>query len=160
MENKRQIKIRRQSDRVLQKTVEILQILEKRAKGEDVDFTEAYAELVGMKDQLGRRKEDHRLGETLCITIEGLADTMSRPVPSKAESREDSHRKVRLTKMSGDKSQGKAIVGWEDKAPLVGQGYRVFREDGGIILTSVVIKVASGEIRTRNSVYQIEVLEE
>lgn len=159
MQKNRRKKTRRKSDRIIQKTVEVLGTLERIAKGEEVDFTEAYADLVGMKDKLGRRKEDRKLGESLCATIEALACNPGSSLPIKSRPGDARPRKIRLTKISGQSDPKRTIVGWEEKPPIVGRRYQVFSEDGSVIRTSAVTKVAAGYVQTRRSVYQIEVLE-
>lgn len=160
MEKNRRERIRRGSDLVLQKLLQVLRILEKVSRGEDADFSEAYADLVGMKDQLGRRAEDRKLGESLCAIIEAIATNLGRPIQTKEQPSEDRTRKIRLTKIKGKKDLKKAVVGWEEKPPEVGQRYRVFKDDGGIVNTSAVTKVASDHLQTENSVYLLEVLDE
>lgn len=161
-------KTRRHSDRVLRKVVEILQILEKLSEGEQVDFTEAYADLVGMKDQLGRRKEDRRLGDDLCATlgttaaiiVQHAAEPVPAPAPAPARAHEERLRKVRLTKASQTKKGADAaVVGWEESPPALGKSYKIFTDTGGVFRTSILVKVAPGYIRTRNSLYEVQVLE-
>ncbi len=157
-------KTRRHSDRVLRKVVDILQILEKLSEGEQVDFTEAYADLVGMKDLLGRRKEDRRLGDDLCATLGTTAAIIVQrtpaPAPAPARAHEERLRKVRLAKVSQTKKgDDAAIVGWEESPPALGKSYRIFTDTGGVFRTSILVKVAPGYIRTRNSLYEVKVLE-
>jgi hypothetical protein len=146
-------------DRVLRKTVEILGILERMSRGEAADFSEAYADLVGLKHQLGKREEDHKLGESLCGIIGALANNLS-GLRSDHRRHHERFRKVRLTKVRGESAVEIAMVGWEFDLPVVGKPYRVIKEDGGTIHTSVVTRVDSGNLQTKNSVYQVEVLEE
>jgi hypothetical protein len=150
---------RRHSDRALEETVQILQILEKVSQGDEIDFTEHYADLVGMKDRIGRRQDDRKVGESLCLAIEALADNIAHLL-----SKEKGLRKVRVTKMSG-KKEGRvkvqsSLVGWEEMRPHVGRTYRVFKDDGGVFRSAVVTKVLPGYFQTQNSVYRLDVVTE
>ncbi len=148
---------RRHSDKAIEETVQILQILEKLSQGEEIDFTEHYADLVGMKNRIGRRQDDRQVGESLCVAIEALAGNIVHLF-----SKEKGLRKVRLTKMSGKKDARvkvqSAVVGWEETRPHVGRTYRVFKDDGGVLRSAVVTKVMPGFFQTQNSLYKIEVL--
>jgi hypothetical protein len=72
MNKDRRKEIRRDTDRVLRQVVCVLQLPDKISRGEDVDYNDAYNELVEMKDRLGRRQEDQQLGTLLCSTFETL----------------------------------------------------------------------------------------
>jgi hypothetical protein len=70
--------------------------------------------------------------------------------------------KVRLTKVIGPEDGIKLqfpLLGLEEAAPVVGESYRMLKEDGGTFCTSVVTKISPGYIQTLNSVYKIERLE-
>jgi hypothetical protein len=70
-------------------------------------------------------------------------------------------RTVRLVKVFGKESKTKlpsTIVGIEEVPPEVGRSYRVIQGDGSAFCTSTVTKVGIGYIRTENSVYEIEVV--
>jgi hypothetical protein len=158
MDKDRRKNKRRQSDQVMMKTVDILKSIERVSRGEDVDFKETYADLVDLKNQLGRREEDRTLGEMLCSTIESIAENIGRPVSQVGLDSDDEPRKVRVRKVgkkNGDRNVG---VGWEECFPLIGKRYSVFMDDGRVFRTSVVTKVNAERIYTRNSLYQIEVL--
>jgi hypothetical protein len=118
----------------LKETVEILKILEEISRGEEGDYSEHFADLVGLKDRLGRRKEDRRLGETLCSTLESLATNLQQLVKRRGDLR-----KVRITKVSGRKGARLGlqivIVGWEEE-------------------------VTEDYFQTQNSLYRLEVLHE
>ena len=161
MEQSRRKAGRRDSDRVLGKVIEILRVIEKMSKGESVDFTETYADLVGLKDQVGRRKEDRQLGEALCTTIGSIACNLVSPAEESPKTSEEPLRKVRITKMGGARGKMQAvIVGWEESPPQVGKIYRVFQENGSVIRTTPVTRVSPGYVQTRNSLYQLEVVED
>jgi hypothetical protein len=149
---------RRGIDHVLGKTVELLQILQRLSGGEDVDYSEPYADLVGMKNRVGRREEDHKLGETLCSAIGGIAANIAQ-----LRQRDAAPRKVRITKVSGKEGAQvdirATVVGWEEGRPAPGRGYRVFKDDGGVFSSAPVTKVTPGHFQTQNSLYRIEVLE-
>lgn len=155
----RRSQIRRRSDRALRHTVEILKLLDRMLKGEKVDFGEYYADLVGMRCSLGRREEDKVLAESLCSALGVLAaDIQGLTGQSKTL------RRVRLTKMSGRSNAAlevhSAFVGWEQDRPKVGSNYTVFKDEGGVFRSAMVIRVREGEFQTRNSIYRVEVLEE
>jgi hypothetical protein len=146
---------------MLEKVLEILRVLEKISKGENVDFTESFADLVGLKDQLGRRQEDRQLGEALCTVIGSIATNLVGAEDDRGETPDGVLRKVKLTRVSGGKGKPQpAIVGWEEHPPRVGQIYRVFQENGSVVRTSPITRFAGGYVQTRNSLYQIEVVEE
>ncbi len=155
----RRTQIRRRSDRALRHTVEILKLLDRMFKGEKVDFGEYYADLVGMRSSLGRREEDRLLAESLCSALEALAaDIQGLTGANKTL------RRVRLTKMGGKRGAAlevhSSLVGWEEAQPKVGSNYTLFKDEGGVFRSAVVIRVAEGQFQTRNSLYRIEVLEE
>jgi|Deesub1362B_J571_1020462.scaffolds.fasta_scaffold02675_5 hypothetical protein len=169
MNSNRRKGIRRHSDRILRKILEVLRDLEKVSEGQHVDFTEAYADLVALKDQLGRRREDRKLAEDLCATIESLAHRLS---PQEALNstqqqgiQEERPRRVRLFKVSGgglgtQVSGTPTVEGWEESPPQTGKVYRIFKDNGGLFRTSVIRKVSSGYIQTQNSLYRLEVIQE
>jgi hypothetical protein len=157
----RRKKTRRASDRVLQETVRILRILERISRGEDVDFGEHYADLVGFKEKLGRRREDRLLCESLCGVIEALASNIQ-SLMGKEKEMEKTVRRVKVTKVleKGGKPPSKEMVifGWEKERPRVGKSYKVIKEEGGLFCSAIVTKVESDHIRTINSLYKIEEL--
>jgi hypothetical protein len=149
---------RRESDRILLKVLEILRVVERLSRGEDVDFTESYADLVGLKDQLGRRKEDRELGEALCATIGAIACNVTQ---TGTRDQQTGKRRVRLTRLGGGKGElNKVIEGWEDGEPRVGKSYRVFQDSGRVIRTSPLTRVSGEFLQSRNSLYQLEVIGE
>lgn len=148
---------RRDADHILMKTLEVLRLLEKISKGEDADYTEHFADLVGMKDRLGRRQEDRRLVELLCCTLESIVTNIS-----KLLKKDDTFRKVRITKASGRPSAQFStwcsFEGWEAEPPRRGLIYRIYKDDGGVLSTSPIVEVKSDYFQTANSMYRIEVL--
>jgi hypothetical protein len=159
MDPNRRQQVRRRTDRALQETIEILRVLEKISRGEGGDFGEQYADLVALKDRLGRREEDRKLGESLCSAIEGIATNIGSLLE-----KDKPLRKVQVIKMSGRKNAQvevqSAVVGWEESRPRVGKNYRIFKDDGGIFRSAVVVKVIPGFFQTQNSLYRVEVLQE
>jgi hypothetical protein len=157
MTEDRRKKERRTAGKVLSKTVAMLQMLEKVSRGEDVDYSGEYAELVGVRDQMGRRREDGELGNLLCSAIEAIAGNIDNILK-----REKSLRQVRITKASGrpdSKVPAFTVVdGWEAARPRVGEVYKVYRDDGGVFSTSIVMEVQQDYFQTQNSLYRIEVL--
>ena len=65
---------RRNSDSVIRKILEALRVLERISQAEvKSDFTEPYADLVGLMDKLGRRKDDMEFMEDICATLQSIA---------------------------------------------------------------------------------------
>ena len=159
MEDNRRKEIRRETDKVLEKLLETLQVVEKISRGEDADFTEAYADLVGLKDQIGRRNQDRRMGDALCATIGAIASNIGRPAETKEQPAEEGLRRVQLTRVSGGKGQT-SVSGWEESPPEVGRSYRLFQENGSVLRTSPITRISEGYIQTRNSLYQLAVIGE
>jgi len=157
MRKKRRKHTRRAEDKILTLTVKVLQNLQRLSEGEDVDYTEDYADLVAMKDQVGRREEDKKLGTILCSTVEAVASNISRLLKE-----ERSTRKVRITKASGKNHVPvrpfSSVEGWEAEQPKVGEKYRLYTHDGHVFATSPVTAVKSDYLQTQNSLYRIEVL--
>lgn len=150
---------RRNSDKVLGKILEVLRVVERLSKGEDVDFTEAYADLVGLKDQLGRRREDRELGEALCVTLGSIASNIVSLTARGADYTRK--RKVRLRRCGGGLQILDTIIeGWEQQPPVVGKSYVVLQENGRFIRTSSITKITGKFLHTRNSVYELEILEQ
>ena len=64
----------RNSDTVIRRILETLRVLERISQAEvKSDFTEPYADLVGLMDKLGRRKEDKEFMEDICATLQSIA---------------------------------------------------------------------------------------
>jgi len=163
MEEKRKRETRRQSDLVLFKVLEILSILARISRGEEADYGEAYADLVGMRDKLGRRKEDRILAEEICAAIEAIARNIGYHLHGGSDLGSKNLRKVRLTKVGGGGTAADghgAIVGWEERPPRMRKTYRIFLEDGNIVTTTSVVKAVPGFIQTKHTLYQLEVLDQ
>lgn len=147
---------RREADRILWKLLDILRVVEKLSQGEEVDFTEAYADLVGLKDQLGRRKEDRDLGEALCATVGAIACNVAQ---KGFQGQDKAHRRVRLTRLGGGKGDAhKVIEGWENNEPQLGKSYLIFQESGRVVRTSPLTRISGDFLQTRNSLYQLEII--
>ena len=160
MEMERREQPRRNSDKVLRKILEVLRVVERLSRGEDVDFTEAYADLVGLKDQLGRRREDRELGEALCVTLGSIASNIVGGF-KRAESSFAPRRKVRLSRRAGGSGRTDTVIeGWEQHPPVLGKSYVVLQENGRFVRTSSLIKITGNVLQTRNSIYELEILEE
>lgn len=151
----RRRKTRRTADKILVQTTAILQILERISRGEDGDHTEYYADLAALIDRAGRRQEDRKLAKLLFASLEGIANNIN-----KLLEKDKALRKVRITKMRGKKvSQvdvNDSLEGWEAERPRVGEIYRVYKDDGGMFSSSVVLDLRPGYIQTQNSEYRIE----
>jgi hypothetical protein len=161
MEKDRRKRAQRGSDLFMAMTTKVLVFLEMLSRGEDADFDAAYAELVGVKDRLGRREADHKTAEELCAAVRAIATSVTPRVTGAVKGGEEQLRRVRLTKVSrrrpGDDT---SVMGWEMKRPALGKSYLVYTDKGSVFRTSVVVKMVSGYIRTRNSAYQIDLLED
>jgi hypothetical protein len=113
---------------------------------------------------LGRRKEDHQLGEALCATIIAISENIGHPWKPVEKSidgpTEKVFRRVRLSKTGDSKGkESEPLEGWEENIPSVGNIYRVFKDNGGVIRTSIVTKISAGYIQTQNSLYRLEVID-
>lgn len=154
VENRRR-KVRRDSDRLLEKILNTLRVIERLSEGEEEEeFTEHYADLVGLMHKMGRRQRDHKIGEAICTTFEAVANNLHRLLEKQGRKR-----KVKLVKVSGSGEPEAPIVGWELLPPDVGKRYLVFDDKGSVYSTSPITMITDGQIHTRHSVYEIEVLE-
>jgi uncharacterized protein involved in exopolysaccharide biosynthesis/Mrp family chromosome partitioning ATPase len=70
-------------------------------------------------------------------------------------------RRVKLTRRSGKMHHGprRPVIGLEKAPPAIDAQYEIFTDRGTVCITSPVTKIEPGAIRTRNSVYALEVLE-
>jgi len=156
METDRRKTKRSQGDQFMRQALATLRGIEKLSKGEVVDYTEYYVDLVAMKDRLGRRHEDHKLGEWFCVTIESIGSNIENLLKKQSVPR-----LVKITKAGRNKRSQEAIhtsIGWEAEEPRVGKNYRLFKEDGGVFHSAQVTEVTSDCFQTQNSLYRIEVL--
>jgi len=102
-----------------------------------------------------------RLDETQ-MSVKGSAELDTRFLGSDSGAPSAFRQKVRLTKVIGQENGVRLlrpILGIQETPPVVGESYRIIKEDGGTFYTSVVIKVSPGYIQTLNSVYRIEASE-
>ncbi|MGQ9654251.1 MAG: hypothetical protein ACUVXD_09330 [Thermodesulfobacteriota bacterium] len=158
VEEKRE-RARRSSDRLIRQTVEfhraIVDIMEGR--GGDLDSVLKMARQMGVG--LGRREEDRRLVELLSAGLEGLARRLV-----ELGVIEQVPRKVRLRKVLGKSDEkfpvGMEKLGWEMDLPKVGERYCLYLDDGRVFRTGEVLEYGEGHFRTRNSVYEIQRVEE
>jgi hypothetical protein len=147
---------RSQVDEFLSRALATLRSIERLSRGEDADYTEDYVDLVAMKDRLGRRKEDHRLGEIVCCTIESIASNVDSLL-----NKDNKPRLVRISQASRGEPTRVAdhtSVGWEPEAPSVGKSYRLYKADGGVFHSAPVTMAEFEHFQTLNSLYRIEVL--
>jgi len=156
-EDKRSGEPRRQSDRFLAELAQMLEILSRMSEGKKEDFGEHFADLVGVKDALGRRLEDRKLGELVCYNVERLASNIVRLVGKGA-----GLRRVQIRKVTGREeaavAKDRVLVGWEESPPQVGKSYTLYLEGGGIFRSATVVNVLKDHFRTRNSLYSIQEL--
>jgi hypothetical protein len=69
--------------------------------------------------------------------------------------------RVSLAKVEGNGraiKMGETVKGYAASLPKIGQNYKVFTEEGGILRTSEVINIGNGYLKTKNSVYKIELI--
>jgi hypothetical protein len=70
-------------------------------------------------------------------------------------------RKVQVKKLAGVDTKIKTLtsfVGLEEERPVLGKKYRVFIENGKVFKSSPVTDITGNFIRTKNSIYEINVL--
>lgn len=156
-DDKRSGEPRRQSDRFFAELAQMLEILSRMSEGKKEDFGEHFADLVGVKDALGRRLEDRKLGEVVCYNIERLASNIVRLVGKGA-----GLRRVQIRKVTGKEeaavAKDRVLVGWEEAPPQVGRSYTLYLEGGGIFRSATVVQALKDHFRTRNSLYNIQEL--
>ena len=157
MQQERRRTSRRDGDEFLNQTLVTLQNIEKIVRGEHSDYGEHYAHLMRIKEKVGRRHEDHELGEMLCSTIESIAsnlDTLLNP--------HKPLRQVKITKVSGRRGARlrsyTSIEGWEAEQPRVGECYLVYTYDASVFRSSEIIEVKADYFQTQNSLYRIQLL--
>jgi hypothetical protein len=157
-EHERRIRTRRQSDLFVQEMARMLEVLANMSEGRKEEFGEQFANLVGMKNALGRRLEDKKLGDEICFHVERLASNLANMVGRRAGLRRVQIRKV-LGKMDAAVEKDRIFVGWEESPPQVGKSYILYLEGGGIFRSAVVTQVLKDHFRTRNSLYEIQPME-
>jgi hypothetical protein len=149
----------RSSDRLIEKADVLLTLLERLATSEKHNFTPSSIDVNTLKKQIKQRSQDPELLESVASALKMLAEEII-----KGLLKDKRVLRVRLTKMINkamvQKNTTISMVGWEIYRPRVGKPYRIFMEDGGLLITSTVTKVLSGYIQTKNSVYEIEVVRE
>lgn len=75
-------------------------------------------------------------------------------------------RKISLTKLGSEDAEPKkgGVIGWEYAPPRIGRPYLIYLYEGMVLRTSAVQDVQKANkafiVRTLNSVYQLEYLEE
>ena len=158
--------IRRGSDVLIIQIVEYLRILSTIIDGEDYDFGEPLADLIGMKEEIGRRQDDEELIDELC----GLLEKISVALVEKKKLLEIAEgklpgkkgRRVRLTKLESigksDQTVGTTIDGWERMKPVEGKIYVIYKDNGKVYKTTALTKLYEDRFQTRNSIYKIEVI--
>jgi hypothetical protein len=70
--------------------------------------------------------------------------------------------RVKVTRIKGPSLKGfpASFVGYQESPPEIGRPYRVITEQGWHFRTSIVREVGDGYIKTQNSEYRIELLDE
>jgi len=150
---------RRKSDRLIRETMELHRAIIDMMEGKGGDLPAVLTKLRRMGCELGRREEDRRLGEVLSAGLEGIVRRLV-----ELGVIEQVPRKVRLRKVLGKAEKafpvGMEKVGWEMDLPKVGERYSLYLDDGRVFRTGDVLEYEERHFRTRNSVYEIQVIEE
>jgi hypothetical protein len=151
----RRRQIRRRVDTFVQELRDMLGILAEMSRGRKVEFGEHFANLVGLKNSLGRRLEDRKNGEAICSFIEELASNLAQHF-----GKETGLRHVKIRKVTG-KAQAvvamdRVLSGWEEAPPQVGKIYCLYLHGGGLFRSTPVTQVQEYHFRTRNSLYEIQ----
>jgi hypothetical protein len=159
LKERRQKPPRRASDELIRETVQFHRKVLDLLQGKEGDFGEILYRIQQLCAQLGRREEDQRLGEAFSETVEGVARRLV-----EIGAIEQIPRRVKLIKLTGKKEEeipvGVERLGWEMKRPKLGESYCLYKDTGGVFRTSPVEECDEETLRTGNSVYRIEVLEE
>jgi hypothetical protein len=155
----RRRRIRRRGDLFVIELERMLAILAEMAEGKTVEFGEQFANLVGMKNTLGRRMDDKKRGESICFLIERLASDLARLLGP-----EVGLRKVKIRKVTGKEAakvaKDKVFVGWEESRPQDGKSYCLYLQGGGVFRSAKVTQVLENHFRTLNSLYEIQTMAE
>jgi hypothetical protein len=144
---------RRKSEKFLQA------ISRKYADGlNDKDFVEVLLLICQLSACFGKRQEDRRLWLAFLRNLENIFDHFRQlwilgRMPGLVRLKKEKGRKNRSLLIS-------VIEGWEIKQPMVGEPYSLFMPEGRLLQTSVVTRIDDKRIRTKNSTYIIEVIEE
>jgi hypothetical protein len=150
-------KVRRASDAFFQEIAHMLEVLSRLSEGKREEFGEQFANLVGVKNTLGRRLEDKKLGDEICFHLERIASNVAQMVSGKAGLRRVRIRKV-IGKEEATVAKDKVFVGWEEAPPQVNRSYCLYIEGGGIFRSATITNVLKDHFRTRNSLYEIQEL--
>ncbi len=150
---------RRSSDLLIRQTMEFHRAIIDIMEGRGGDLPSLLRMARQTVVDLGRREEDRRLGELLSAGLEGLARRLV-----ELGVIEQVPRKVRLRKVLGKSNDkfpiGVEKLGWEMDLPKVGERYCLYLDDGRVFRTGEVLEYGEEHFRTRNSVYEIRVVQE
>lgn len=150
---------RRSTDRFLVRVQQMLETLVDMSHGKHKEFGEEFADLISLKDILGRRSDDRRLGNRICASIEQLGSYIVRTSADRAGLRKVQLRKVK-GKQEASMKKARTFVGWGQARPQVGKRYFVYLESGGVFRSAIVRQVSENHFQTKNSLYEIRLLTE
>jgi hypothetical protein len=151
----RRQQVRRKSDLFFREISVMLHILANMSEGKVEEFGEQFANLVGVKNTLGRRIDDKKLGDDICFSVERLASNLADLVGSRGGLRKVRIRKV-TGKYAGVVEKDKILLGWEEAPPQEGKSYCLYIVGGGIFRSAKVTQALQDHFRTRNSIYEIQ----
>jgi hypothetical protein len=148
MKEKRK-KARRNSDRFLKEMRNFLKgicALIDNSSEKNHDYSEFYADMVGLREKIGRRESDKNCIDEICAYLEKIALY----VENRLENSPVMLKRVRLYNVQ--KSQ--SLEGWQQVPPIVGKSYWIYQDGGKFFRTSKVIKVGEKSFQTKNSTYE------
>jgi len=151
----RRQEIRRRGDLFILELKAMLEILVDMSRGRRVEFGEQFANLVGVKNTLGRRMDDKKSAEVICYLIEQIASNLADHF-----GKQTGLRHVRIRKVTGRDAavvaKDRTFPGWEEAPPQIGKIYCLYLHGGGIFRTTLVTQVEGNHFHTRNSLYEIQ----
>lgn len=140
---------RRNSDKFLKEMRDFLKglcaLIENSGK-KDMDYSEFYADMVGLREKMGRREADRNCVDEICAYLEKIAIH----IENKSENPPIILKRVRLYNVQ--KSQ--YLEGWQQVPPTEGKSYWIYQDGGRFFRTSKVIKVEEKSFQTKNSTYK------
>ncbi len=149
--------IRRKSDQLIRETADVHRTILDLLQGKKADFAKGLRRMQVVVRNLGRRQEDHKLGEALSQSLEQVVRRLM-----ELGIIDQFPRRVRLKKTRGaGRSKfpvGLERVGWEMELPKPGARYCLYLDDGRLFRTGEVTQCRDDRFRTGNSEYAIETL--
>jgi hypothetical protein len=150
---------RRKGDTLIYETLHFNRTLIKVLEGKKGNLNKILYRLHRLSMKLGRRRRDGNVGKAFYESLELIARLLL-----EMGLIEQLPRKVYLRKMFGQKLErfpvGTRIVGWELQPPKSHQNYLIYLDNGNIFRTSAVLDFGDDYLRTFNSTYLFEIVEE